>query len=244
MKGKKALVTGSTRGIGRAIALALAKEGCDVIINGTEKSAVQGKEVVKEIVVLGVKSEFIAADVSDFKSCETLGAEVKKSFSHIDILVNNAGTTCDRSLKNMSLEDWSRIINVNLNSVFNVTRNLLDIIKDNGRIINISSIIGISGNFGQTNYASSKAGIIGFSKSLAKELGKRKITVNVIAPGFIKTELTDQMPLEMASKILMLIPLKEMGMPEDIANLAAFLASEKARYITGAVIKVDGGIMF
>ncbi len=244
MKGKNALITGSTRGIGKAIALGLAQKGCNIIINATERSKDRGLEIVKSIQKLGVRAEFIAADVANFESCAGLAAAAKEKFGQIHILVNNAGTIRDKTLKNMDKEDWQSILDINLNSLFNVTRNILDLIPDEGRIINISSIVGISGNFGQTNYSSAKAGIIGFSKSLAKELGKRKITVNVVAPGFIKTELTEQMPIEMAAKILQLIPLREMGNPEDIANAVCFLASPEARYISGIVMRVDGGIMF
>ncbi|HII16809.1 TPA: 3-oxoacyl-[acyl-carrier-protein] reductase [Candidatus Woesearchaeota archaeon] len=244
MKGKNAVITGSTRGIGSAIARELAKAGCNIIINGTERSKERGEEMVTELSALGVQARFIPADVSNFASCGEFAREVKEAFGKVDILVNNAGTTKDVTLRKMSEEDWHSIINVNLNSLFNVTRNFLSLIPDKGRIINISSIVGISGNFGQTNYASTKAGVIGFSKSLAKEMGKRRITVNAIAPGFIKTELTDQMPMEFVAKILQLIPMKEMGKPEDVAHAVAFLASEKARYITGQVLRVDGGIMF
>ena len=170
--------------------------------------------------------------------------EIKAKFHKVDILVNNAGITKDRTLKKMTPEEWYPVINVNLNSLFNVTKNILEIMPEGSRIINISSVAGISGNFGQTNYASTKAGVIGFTKSLAKEVGKMKITVNAVAPGFIKSAMTDKIPVEMLANIMELIPLKEMGTPLDVANAVKFLASDDAKYINGTVIRVDGGISF
>ncbi len=227
MKGKIALVTGSTRGIGKAIAYELQKEGYTVIRHGTK-----------------TQEGTAGCDVSDFNQCKKMAEEIKQKYGKLDVLVNNSGITMDRTLKNMSLEEWNTVINVNLNSLFNVTRNVLELIPDGGRIITISSIVASSGNFGQTNYAATKAGAIGFTKSLAKELGKRKITVNAIAPGFIQSDMTEKIPMEMLATILELIPLKEMGKPEDVAHAVAFLCSEKARYITGAVVRVDGGLSF
>jgi len=224
--------------------LILAKDGANVIVNDIEPMKDEALKTVEEIKALGVNAEFIAADVSDFESCKKMAEEIKSKFEKVDILVNNAGITKDRTLKKMTPEEWYPVINVNLNSLFNVTRNVLEILPDGGRIINISSVAGISGNFGQTNYASTKAGVIGFTKSLAKELGKRKVTVNAVAPGFIKSAMTDKVPVEMLAQILELIPLKEMGLPEDIANAVKFLASDDAKYISGVVLKVDGGISF
>ena len=201
-------------------------------------------EVVAEIKALGVKSEFVVADVSDFESCKKMAETIKEKFEKVDILVNNAGITKDRTLKKMVPEEWYSVININLNSLFNVTRNVLEIIPDGGRVINISSVAGISGNFGQTNYASTKAGVIGFTKSLAKEVGKRKITVNAVAPGFIKSAMTDKIPMELLASILQLIPLKELGQAEDVANAVKFFASDDAKYVSGTVLKVDGGISF
>ena len=169
---------------------------------------------------------------------------VKDNFKTLDIVVNNAGITKDRTLKNMTREEWQQVIDVNLTGVFNVSKAALEILNENGRIINISSIVGIYGNFGQTNYAASKAGVIGFTKSLAKELAKRKITVNAIAPGFIKTELTDKIPFIRKKIIERMIPLKEIGVPEDVANAVVFLASQKSRYITGEVLHITGGLIF
>jgi 3-oxoacyl-[acyl-carrier protein] reductase len=244
LKGKNVIITGSARGLGKEMALRLAKDGCNIIINDIEPMKEEALKTVEEIKKMGVKSDFVSADVSDFESCKKMGEIVKTKFGKVDILVNNAGITKDRTLAKMSPEEWYPVINVNLNSMYNVTKNLLELIPDGGRIINISSVAGISGNFGQTNYASTKAGVIGFTKSLAKELGKRKITVNAVAPGFIKSAMTDKIPMEMLANILQLIPLREIGQPEDVANAVRFLASDDAKYISGMVLKVDGGINF
>ena len=244
LRNKNALITGSARGLGKEMAMVLAKEGCNVIINDIEPMKEEALKTVSEITALGVKAEFIAADVSNFESCKKMAEAVKEKFGKLDILVNNAGITKDRTLKNMTPEEWNPVININLNSLYNVTHNVLELIPEGGRIVNISSVAGISGNFGQTNYASTKAGVIGFTKSLAKEVGKMKITVNAIAPGFIKSAMTDKIPMEMLSQILQLIPLREIGQPSDVANAVKFLASEDAKYISGTVIKVDGGISF
>ena len=244
LKNKTALITGASSGMGQAIAIALAKEGCNIIINDIEVMKEEALKTVSEIKGLGVKAEFVAADVSNFESCKKMADEVKQKFGKLHILVNNAGITKDRTLKKMVPEEWYPVINVNLNSLYNVTHNLLGMIPEGGRIINISSVAGISGNFGQTNYASTKAGVIGFTKSLAKEVGKLKITVNAVAPGFIKSAMTDKIPMEMLSQILQLIPLREIGQPTDVANAVKFLASDDAKYISGMVLKVDGGISF
>ena len=243
-KEKNALITGSARGLGKEMAITLAKQGCNIIINDIEPMKEEALKTVEEIKKLNVNSEFIPADVSDFESCKKMAETIKEKFQKVDILVNNAGITKDRTLKKMTQEEWYSVINVNLNSLYNVTHNVLGLIPDGGRIINISSVAGISGNFGQTNYASTKAGVIGFTKSLAKEVGKRKVTVNAVAPGFIKSAMTDKVPMELLAQILELIPLKEMGQPEDVANAVKFLASEDAKYISGVVLKVDGGISF
>ncbi|MBW2989860.1 3-oxoacyl-[acyl-carrier-protein] reductase [Candidatus Woesearchaeota archaeon] len=244
MKGKNALITGAARGLGKEMALALAGEGCNIIINDIGQMKEEALKTVGELKGVGVEAAFIEADVSDFESCKKMAETIKEKFNQVDILVNNAGITKDRTLKKMEPEEWYPVINVNLNSLFNVTRNVLELIPDGGRIINISSVAGISGNFGQTNYASTKAGVIGFTKSLAKEIGKRKITVNAVAPGFIKSAMTDKIPMEMLAQVLELIPLKEIGQPADVANAVKFLASDEARYISGMVLKVDGGISF
>lgn len=243
-KGKNTLITGSARGLGKEMALTLAKEGCNIIINDIELMKDEAFKTVNEIKELGVDSEFVAADVSDFESCKKMAEKIKEKFEKVDILINNAGITKDRTLKKMVPDEWYPVINVNLNSMYNVTHNVLDLIPDGGRVINISSVAGIAGNFGQTNYAATKAGVIGFTKSLAKELGKRKITVNAVAPGFIKSAMTDKIPVELLANIIELIPLKEIGQPIDVANAVKFLASDDAKYISGIVLKVDGGISF
>lgn len=240
---KVALITGASRGIGKAIAIELARNNINMVVNYNkdEKEAVA---VVEEIKKLGVESIAVKADVSSFDECLAMMEVIKKKFGYLDILVNNAGTISDKTLKNMTKEQWSLVVRTNLDGTFNVTKNALSLMKDNGRIINISSVVGISGNFGQTNYAASKAGIIGFTKSLAKELGKRKITVNAVAPGFIETQMTKNVPFIRKKIMLAMVPLGRAGMPEDVANLVAFLASDKASYITGEVICVGGGLSF
>jgi 3-oxoacyl-[acyl-carrier protein] reductase len=243
LKGKTALVTGASQGIGKVTAIALAKEGANVVVNyiGATNDA---NKVVEEIKKLGSDAIAIEADVSDFKQIEDMFSKVKEKFKKIDILVNNAGIVKDRTLKNMTQEEWRKVIDVNLTGVYNVTKNALSMIEEGGRIISISSVAGLCGNFGQCNYAASKAGIIGFTKSLAKELGKRKITVNAVAPGFIQTDITKDIPFFRKKIIQTLIPLKEMGKAEDVANVIVFLASDKARYITGEVINIGGGLNF
>ena len=243
LKGKVALVTGASRGIGNATAIALAKEGADVIINYANNSS-KADELVDKIKKFGANAVALKADVSDYNEVGAMVDIINKTFKKVDILVNNAGIIRDRTLKNMTLEEWNSVVNTNLTGVYNVTKQVLPLMGSGGRIINISSIVGQNGNFGQCNYAATKAGIIGFSKSLAKELGKKKITVNVIAPGFIKTDITKDMPFFKKKILNYMIPLKEEGNPVDIANVVVFLASEKSRYMTGSVVNVDGGLGF
>lgn len=243
LKGKTALITGASRGIGKAIAVEFAKNGANVIINYYNDRN-EAEAVVDKIKKYGVDSMAVKADVSNFDEVTQMASAIQKKFGNVDILVNNAGIVKDRTLKNMTLDEWHVVINTNLNGVFYVTKAILPLMNDGGRIISISSIIGQYGNFGQCNYAAAKAGIIGFTKSLAKELGKKKITVNAVAPGFVKTSITKNIPFFRKKIINYMTPLKEEAEPEDIANVVAFLASDKARYITGTVINIDGGLAF
>lgn len=239
---KVCLVTGGSRGIGRSICLELARSGADVIVNysSDEKAAAQ---VVNEIELLGKKAKMYKADVSSFDQVVNMVDDVYNEFGKIDILVNNAGVAKDALILRMTEKDWDKVLDVNLKGVFNTSKACAKYMvkQKEGKIINISSIVGMYGNAGQVNYAAAKAGIIGFTKSLAKELGSRGITVNAVAPGFIKTDMTFSL-LEKDADIGKNIPLKRVGMPEDVANVVAFLASKKADYITGQVIAVDGGL--
>ena len=240
---KCAVVTGASRGIGRAVALELANRGYDLVVN-YNNSCEAASDLVKEVEALGVKALAIKANTGNFDESESLIQEAFRNFGGVDVLVNNAGITRDSLLLRMKEDDWIKVLETNLNSVFFTTKaaSKYMIRKRQGRIINISSIIGIAGNIGQANYAASKAGIIGFSKSVAKELASRNVLVNVIAPGFIETDMTDALNKQQKEIILSSIPLKRYGKPEDVANLAAFLSSEESSYLTGQVIFVDGGM--
>lgn len=244
MEGKVALVTGGARGIGRAIALELAKGGATVVINynGSRDKAMGLKQ---EIGGRGGRAEIYQCNVSDFAKCEELVHGIVKQYGSLDILVNNAGITKDGLLMKMSEEDFDKVVDVNLKGAFNTirfaSRQMLK--QKSGRIINLSSVVGVAGNTGQANYASSKAGIIGLTKAAAKELASRGITVNAIAPGFIETDMTDALPEKVKEATVSQIPLGRFGRPQDVARLAAFLASEASGYITGQVIHVDGGMV-
>ncbi|MEM7113122.1 MAG: 3-oxoacyl-[acyl-carrier-protein] reductase [Chloroflexota bacterium] len=244
LEGKVAVVTGASRGIGRAIAEDLAAHGAKVVIN-YNSSAAAAEEVVAKISEAGGEATAVQADVSDFAQAQALIKAAAKAYGHVDILINNAGTTRDTLLMMMKEAQWDTVLDTNLKSVFNcckaVARPMLRR-KKGGRIINITSIVGLVGQAGQSNYAASKAGIIGFTKSLAKELGSRQITVNAIAPGFFPTALTDVLDEPLVEKMMELIPLGRMGNLEEVAHLATFLASDKSSYITGEVIRVDGGM--
>lgn len=240
---KVAIITGGARGIGKAIALKLASQNIAIalwdIIN-------EGEATVDEISSThNVTANFYKVDVSQYDAVAEIIQKVLDDFERIDIMVNNAGIARDGLLLRMKPEEWQSVISVNLTGCFNCTKAILKtmITQRWGRIINISSVIGITGNFGQSNYAASKAGIIGFTKSIAKEVAKRNITVNAIAPGLIETDMTAAIPEEVKSSYKKQIPIQRMGTPEDIANAVAFLASEDASYITGQVIKVDGGLV-
>ena len=241
---KVALITGATRGIGKQIAITLAKNGYDIAINyRTENDDL--KNTKEEIEKNNVKCLAVKGDVAIFEDCEKFVEEVIKEFGKIDILVNNAGITRDTLIMRMKKEDFESVIDTNLVGTFNVTKNVIShMIKSrSGRIINISLVVGISGNAGQTNYSASKAGIIGFTKSLAKEVASRNILVNAVAPGFIETGMTDVLKDEIKQDIEKNIPLKRIGTPQDVANVVKFLASEDSSYITGQVINVDGGML-
>lgn len=243
LEGKVALVTGASRGIGRQIALTLAGYGADVIVNynGSREKA---EEVVQEIRALGRRAEAVQCSVADFEACAGMAAEVLRKFGHVDILVNNAGITKDNLLMRITECDFSAVIDTNLKGTFNTMHHFYKAFlkQRSGRIINLSSVTGILGNAGQANYAASKAGVIGLTKSAARELAGRGITVNAVAPGFIDTDMTNAMTDTAKEAVLSRIPLKKVGQPEDIAETVAFLASEKAAYITGQVIAVDGGM--
>lgn len=241
---KTALITGATRGIGKQIALTLAQNGYDIAINyRTENDAL--KDTKKEIEEKGVKCLAVQGDVSNFEDCERFVKEIIEEYGRIDVLVNNAGITKDTLLMRMKKEDFEDVIDTNLVGTFNVTKNVISYMMKSrsGRIINISSVVGVAGNAGQTNYSASKAGMIGFTKSLAKEVASRGILVNAVAPGFIETGMTDVLKDEIKEEIAKSIPLKRMGTTQDVANLVKFLASEESSYITGQVINVDGGMI-
>lgn len=243
LTGKNAVVTGSSRGIGKAIALKIAECGANVAVvyaGNAEKAA----ETVAEIESRGVKAKSYSCDVSDFESAKALVGEVIEDFGGIDILVNNAGIIKDGLVLSMKEEDFDKVISVNLKGTFNMIKNTYQhfMKKRKGRIVNISSIVGINGNAGQANYASAKAGIIGLTKSVAKELAARNVTVNAVAPGFIETDMTASMPEKAREAAFSAIPMKRAGQGEDIANAVAFLVSDEASYITGEVLKVDGGM--
>ena len=241
---KVAFVTGSTRGIGKQIALTLAQNGYDIAINYRKENE-ELNLTKQEIEKCGVKCLAVQGDVSSYEDSERMVKEIIEHFEKIDVLVNNAGITRDTLLMRMKKEDFEDVINVNLVGTFNVTKNVVPIMmkQRNGRIINISSVVGVTGNAGQANYSASKAGIIGFTKSLAKELGSRNILVNAIAPGFIETQMTDVLKDEIKEEISKNIPLKRMGNTQDVANVVKFLASDDSSYITGQVINVDGGMV-
>ena len=241
---KVALITGGTRGIGKEIAYTLAEKNYDIIINyRTENEELM--KLKKEIEQKRVRCLLLKGDVSNFEDCKKIVEEAINRMNLIDVLVNNAGITKDMLLMRMKPEDFNEVINVNLIGTFNMTKNVINYMmkERKGRIINVSSVVGISGNAGQTNYAASKAGIIGFTKSLAKEVASRNILVNAIAPGFIQTDMTNILKENVKDEIAKTIPLKRMGTAKDVANVVKFLVSEDSSYITGQVIQVDGGML-
>ena len=241
---KIAVVTGASRGIGRAIALELAGKGAFVIINynGSKEKAEEAKE---EILDHGGEAEISQCNVADFDACAAFIKEIVNVYGHIDILVNNAGITKDGLLMGMSEDDFCKVVDTNLKGTFNCIRHVArQMLKQrSGRIVNLASVVGINGNPGQANYAASKAGVIGLTKTAAKELASRGITVNAVAPGFIRTDMTDVLSDKVKEEILKNIPMGTFGEPEDVAKTVAFLASSEARYITGQVLCVDGGML-
>ena len=244
LTGKTAVITGASRGIGKAIAIHMAELGAQVVINynGSEEKA---KEVQKEIIEAGGKAFIYQCNVADYKECEVFIKEIVAKFGRIDILVNKAGITKDGLLMSMSEEAFDAVLEINLKGTFHmirfVSRQMLK--QRSGRIINMASVVGVSGNAGQANYAASKAGVIGLTKSAAKELASRGITVNAIAPGYISTDMTGQLKEEVKAEIASKIPLGTLGEPKQVAYAAAFLASDQAAYITGQVLHVDGGMV-
>lgn len=245
LENKVALVTGASRGIGRAIAIKLASYGATVIVN-YQGSKEKAEEVVNTILVNGGQAESYGCDVSDFESCGNMIGEIIKKYGRLDILVNNAGITRDGLLMKMSEEDFEKVINVNLKGAFHTIRHASRYFlkQRSGSIINISSVSGVSGNAGQANYSAAKAGLIGLTKSVAKELGSRGIRVNAVAPGFIETDMTDAMPESAKEAIKGQITMGRIGKPDDIAGVVAFLASDASSYVTGQTIAVDGGMVF
>lgn len=244
LTGKTALITGGSRGIGKAIAIKLSSLGCNIVIN-YNSNAVPANELVEELKQNGVEALAIQGNVSDFAASKNIVDTTVKTFGSIDILVNNAGITRDNLILRMSEEEFDSVIDTNLKGCFNCVKHASKYMlkKKKGRIINVASVIGLIGNPGQANYAASKAGIIGLTKSVAKELATRNITVNAVAPGFIISDMTDKLSEEQKDAIKVNIPMNSFGTAEDVSNLVAFLSSDEAGYITGQVINVDGGMV-
>ena len=244
LEGKTAIITGATRGIGKGIALKLAEHGANVAFTyvSSEEKALA---IEKELIALGVKAKAYKSDASIMSDAEALVKDVNATFGGIDILVNNAGITKDNLLMRMSEQDFDRVMEVNLKSIFNMTKSVQRTMlkQRSGSIINMTSVVGVKGNAGQSNYAASKAGVIGFTKSIALELGSRNIRCNAIAPGFIETEMTEKLGEQVIADWRNTIPLKRGGTPEDVANVTAFLASNMSAYVTGQVLHVCGGML-
>ena len=243
LEGKTALITGASRGIGKAIALQFAAKGANIAFSDIRRDE-NMENLEKELQALGVQARGYASDASSFTDSDRVVEEIVKDFGRIDVLVNNAGITRDNLLMRMSEADWDLVLLINLKSVFNLTKAVQKIMLKQrfGSIINMSSVVGVNGNAGQSNYSASKAGMIGFTKSIAQELGSRNIRCNAIAPGFIETEMTHKLPEEVRAEWAKKIPLRRGGKPEDVANVCVFLASDLSAYVTGQVISVCGGM--
>ncbi|MDE5726595.1 MAG: 3-oxoacyl-[acyl-carrier-protein] reductase [Duncaniella sp.] len=243
LEGKVALITGAARGIGKSIALKFASEGADIAFTDLRRDE-NMEATEKELQALGVRAKGYSSDASNFEQTAEVVEEVKKDFGHIDVLINNAGITKDGLMMRMSEAQWDMVINVNLKSAFNFIHAVLPIMmrQRSGSIINMASVVGVHGNAGQSNYAASKAGLIALAKSIAQEVGSRGIRANAIAPGFIETAMTAALPEDVRKEWAAKIPLRRAGQVDDIANVAAFLASDMASYVTGQVIEVDGGM--
>lgn len=244
LKGKCAVITGAARGIGKAVALKLASLGANIVLNyrSSEKEVKEVENLIKD---MGVEVISVKGDISKLDEVENLVSVAKEKFGCIDIMVNNAGITKDTLILRMKEEDFDTVIDINLKGVFNCLKCITPIMvkQKHGKIINLSSVVGISGNAGQVNYSASKAGVIGMTKSLAKEVGSRGINVNAVAPGYIETDMTEALGDKYKEEVKKNIPLKKLGKPEDVANVVAFLSSEASDYVTGQVIQVDGGML-
>ena len=243
LEGSRAIITGSSRGIGRSIALEFANEGASVLIN-CDKRVEEGEEVVQTIESRGGTAALCVADVKSYSDCMKIVDQAVANMGGVDVLVNNAGITRDALLTNVDGDVWDEVISVNLKGVMNCTKAVVQLMKEqeSGRIINISSVVGVMGNVGQTSYSASKAGVIGMTKTLARELARYGILVNAIAPGFCMTEMVSSIPEDVKEKILRQIPLKRFGLPDEIARVATFLASDDSTYMTGQLIGVNGGL--
>jgi 3-oxoacyl-[acyl-carrier protein] reductase len=241
--GKVVLITGASRGIGLAIAKKFASDKAKLALNDIPQVEGELKKVVEELKKEGIQAKYFLADISKYEDVEKMMGQIQKEFGRLDVLVNNAGTIADRTLAKMTKEEWQKVIDVNLTGVFNCSKLALPLLIPNqGKIISISSIVGERGNFGQTNYAASKAGIIGFTKSLSKELGRFGVRVNAVCPGLIETKMMEGMPEQLKEAVKRLTSLGRFGKPEEVANIVAFLASDESSFVTGTVIEATGGL--